>query len=443
MVRSPGPATSASAGHAAGHDTGHTEGYNREDAGQQRYENHKMGTRMGTYQDTHPWLSFSVDLQRMPPDFWMAMGEAKSKCDHIAQVPLRNDVALELYKLYLAKGVHATTAIEGNTLSEEQVREEIDGALKVPESQEYQRQEIVNIIEACDAIESGVFASGAHDGMLRYDDILKYNEMALKGLDLDDGVAPGQIRDHSVVVGNVYRGPPADQCADLLNRLCDWLNGPAFIDLHVRFGVGASLLRAALAHLYLAWIHPFGDGNGRTARLVEFQILVASGVPSPSAHLLSNHYNHTRPRYYSELKQASQNGGDVTAFLCYGFDGFVEGLRSQIGYILENYLQDLVWRDFIDQQLVDQSDQVAARQKELLVALFREKRPVKKASLTTLSARTAELYREKGPKTLSRDVNALSTLDLIRSTADGWAANRSLIRQFLPPISDVPTPVAP
>ncbi len=38
----------------------------------------------------------------------------------------------------------------------------------------------------------------------------------------------------------------------------------------------------------MAWIHPFGDGNGRTARLLEFLILARCGmVPLPAAHLLS------------------------------------------------------------------------------------------------------------------------------------------------------------
>ena len=54
-----------------------------------------------------------------------------------------------------------------------------------------------------------------------------------------------------------------------------------------------AILRAITAHLYLIWIHPFGDGNGRLARLVEFTILLKSGIPSIAAHLLSNHYNAT------------------------------------------------------------------------------------------------------------------------------------------------------
>ena len=44
------------------------------------------------------------------------------------------------------------------------------------------------------------------------------------------------------------------------------------------------LLRAIVAHLYIAWIHPFGDGNGRTARLVEADLLARFGVPEISCH---------------------------------------------------------------------------------------------------------------------------------------------------------------
>jgi hypothetical protein len=69
------------------------------------------------YERSHPWLKFSVEIDRLAPEFWMMLGEAMSKCDHIRGVPLRRDTAERLHQVYLAKGVLATTAIEGNTLS--------------------------------------------------------------------------------------------------------------------------------------------------------------------------------------------------------------------------------------------------------------------------------------------------------------------------------------
>ncbi len=61
--------------------------------------------------------------------------------------------------------------------------------------------------------------------------------------------------------------------------------------------IATGVLKAIVAHLYIAWIHPFGDGNGRTARMVEFKICLSSGIAVPAGHLLSNHYNETREAY--------------------------------------------------------------------------------------------------------------------------------------------------
>jgi Fic family protein len=88
---------------------------------------------------------------------------------------------------------------------------------------------------------------------------------------------------------------------------------------------------ATLAHLYIAWIHPFGDGNGRTARALEAAILAHTQLaPWVSCALLSDHYNRTRTRYYQRLAQASRSEQDVTQFLVYAAEGFVDLLRAQI-----------------------------------------------------------------------------------------------------------------
>ena len=101
---------------------------------------------MKTFEKTHPWLSFQLDLGRLNHKIWMALGEADSKCEHISGVPLQPATAENLHMLYLAKGVRATTAIEGNTLSEEEVIERIEGKLALPPSREYLGKEVDNIV---------------------------------------------------------------------------------------------------------------------------------------------------------------------------------------------------------------------------------------------------------------------------------------------------------
>lgn len=107
---------------------------------------------MRTFERTHPWLSFRIELRKAAPPLWLLLGEAASKCDHMAGVPLRPATAQSLHQLYLAKGALATTAIEGNTLTEKEVLARIQGKLKLPPSKEYLGQEVDNIVAACNGI---------------------------------------------------------------------------------------------------------------------------------------------------------------------------------------------------------------------------------------------------------------------------------------------------
>jgi Fic family protein len=246
-------------------------------------------------------------MRRAEPSLWITLGECASKCEHIAGVPLLPETASRLYLVYLAKGALATTAIEGNTLSEQEVLNHLEGKLKLPPSREYLAQEIDNVVRGCNSILAEISSRRQPD--LDRNRIEELNRIILNKLSLEEGVVPGEVRRHGVTVAR-YRGAPAEDCAYLLERLCQWLASPDFAPAG-EFSIQTSILKAIVAHLYLAWIHPFGDGNGRTARLVEFQILICSGVPAPAAHLLSNHYNQTRTEYYRQLDHASRSGGDV------------------------------------------------------------------------------------------------------------------------------------
>ena len=77
---------------------------------------------MRTHEETHPWINFTLDARSLNHTTWLLLGEAVSKMEHVAGVPLGPDAADRLHSVYLAKGVLATTAIEGNTLTEEEVQ---------------------------------------------------------------------------------------------------------------------------------------------------------------------------------------------------------------------------------------------------------------------------------------------------------------------------------
>src|SRR5271157_5701761 len=138
------------------------------------------------YEKTHPWLTFSVDFRPASPSFWATLGECHSKCEHIAGVPLRPDVAEKLHEVYLAKGIWGTTAIEGNTLSEEEVRKHVQGKLDLPPDKEYLKQEIDNILQESNRMLRVI--SNGNSLPLSPERIQEINGMVLKGLKLEEGV---------------------------------------------------------------------------------------------------------------------------------------------------------------------------------------------------------------------------------------------------------------
>ncbi len=387
---------------------------------------------MRTFERTHPWLSFSANLQNAAPRLWLMLGECQSKCEHIARVPLRPGTAKQLYQMYLAKGVSATTAIEGNTLSEREVREHLEGKLNVPPSREYLVREVDNVVLGCNEILQGI-VEGRIPGITS-EAIQHLNEVVLNGLTLEEGCVPGRIREHSVVVGR-YRGAPPQDCKWLLQRLCEWLNSDDF-NAPSGLTIVYAILKAVIAHLYLAWIHPFGDGNGRTARLLEFQILIGAGIPAASAHLLSNHYNLTRSEYYRQLENASRSGGDILLFVTYAVQGFLDGLKQQIDVIWEQQW-DVAWRNYVHERFRDKTSPSQMRRRHLVLDLSQRVKPVPKAEIPDISARLAHAYARSTDKTLIRDLNAMCEAGLIVKTPDGYRAHKELILAFLPQRADV------
>lgn len=385
-----------------------------------------MGHSRRQYEDTHPQLTFSLDTRRFGPELWMLLGEARSKVEHIAGVPLRSATSRDLHLLYLAKGLHGTTAIEGNTLTEDQVRDHLGGDLRLPPSQAYLTTEIDNILAALNAAQELVLAGEAR---LTASAICQLNGVILKDLQLDEGVVAGRVRRRGAVVGP-YRGAPAEDCEHLLGRMCEWLGGPGF-EAPESWGIGQDILRAILAHLYIAWIHPFGDGNGRTARLLEAIILMARGVPTPAAHLLSNHYNTTRTEYYRRLDEARHSPDHLVAFLAYAVRGFVDQLTQQIE-VIRSQQRHQAWQDHVEAVFRSRTGPTAHRQRLIALELGARGSPVRRADIRLLSPPIALAYLGKTAKTVTRDLNALRDLDLIVPDVGGWRAITEIVSAFLP-----------
>lgn len=371
------------------------------------------------------WITFQLDLHRLPWQSWVRLGECVARCVQIKTVPLKPHVRERLHLIYLAKGVRATTAIEGNTLSEDQVLASIENRLELSSAKKYLKQEVDNIVEACNEIAEQVAAGRPRP--ISCQDLCHYNNRVLAGgIPHDDAAVPGQIRQHNVVVGNVYRAPDVRNVAILTNRFCDWMNSSDFDrdEMAMHFAI----LKAVTAHLYIAWIHPFGDGNGRVARLLEFAILLRSGIPSPAAHLLSNHYNLTRNEYYGQLNRASKTE-DPTAFFAYAISGFLDGLKEQLAFIQQHVIA-VCWRDYIYEVFATRRfSATTKRRRELALRIAEQGEPMDRDTIHILMRKE---YKNRTEKTLTRDLNELERRKLVVREKGRYAANRDLILEFLP-----------
>ena len=385
------------------------------------------------YEKTHPWLTF-----RLPKSLFMELGywlgEAVSKTEHLSHTPLLPELALTLNRIYLEKGVIASTAIEGNSIGEELAREIIEGRKHAPESQKYMEQEIENVLKASNGILARIEEEEDLPD-LTIEQIKEFNRIVLEKLP-GRKAEGGVIRGYSVLVGNVYRGAPCEECEFLLKRLTGWLaSGDFVVAEELRLACG--FIKAIVAHIYFVWIHPFGDGNGRTARLIELYLLLQAGFPAPSAHLLSDYYNKTREEYYEELRRLSSDksrGYDLTPFIRYALRGYLDGIRGQIE-LVEQEQCDILWKQYTH-NLFDKKPRTKATERQKKLALFiNDFDEPQEVTYENLPPVLYLSYRGLTARCLSRDINQLILMNLVKRTEAGCLFARKELITHLKPIS--------
>lgn len=360
------------------------------------------------------------------------MGQIQAKCEQIKYLPISPELVAKLSEVYLAKGVNATTAIEGNTLTEQEVLKIRRQELQVQPSHEYLQREVENSYAAFESIRQEV--SENPWSPLTVERICELHALVFDGLAKPDMDDPGQLRSRKVVVGN-YKPPEPQYCHDLLVNFCDWLE--EFLEVKSSPGTpeasaeqfARAVFAAVMSHLYLLLIHPFADGNGRLSRAIEARILLVSGIPTMSTQLLSNHYNQTRPRYYQLLDTISLSRKfPAEKFIGYALEGFSEQLDTQLEDF-ENENIRLLMAGHIQKEFTGQTKPLQLRQKELATALAFRPEPVPPHAVPSLTPLLAKYYEKKTLKSVSRDLNALSRLGIINLTLFGVEINRNLFAQ--------------
>jgi len=359
---------------------------------------------------------------------WLLLGQCEAYVKSINNTPILPHYYGQLMKVALMKGAQATTAIEGNTLSEEEVRKVMDNQ-KLPPSKEYQEIEVRNILNAFNELLSEVVKTGVND-FISPELLLQFHKLVGRDLGEHFAAIPGQFRNSDVIVGR-YRCPDYRDVPILLERLCRWLKGEFKFGL-VEQSFHEIVIQSIVSHVYIEWIHPFGDGNGRTGRLVEFYILLRGGNPDIASHILSNYYNLTRPEYYRQFEKATDSK-DLTDFIEYALLGFRDGLVQTLEVIqqsqFENTWKKLIYDKFDEIRLSSRED-VFKRQRALALEM-----PVNKeytlSQISGLTVNLAKLYAGLNEKTIRRDIEKLTDMELVRKTATAYIANTVILHSMI------------
>lgn len=228
----------------------------------------------------------------------------------------------EMQNRALILEAHHTTHIEGTQLTLEQSELLLSGhevAMVNPDD----TQELLNYRDAFNLV-AGYLGDGGPITEVLVREIHKQLVKNVRG----GKAAPGEYRKIPNFVVNsktkevIYEQPSAGEVPRLMAELIEWINLEK--DIH-------PVLAAAVAQFQLVHIHPYLDGNGRSARLLSTLCLYKDGYDFKRLFTISEYYDRDRPAYYKAIQGVRDNNMDMTGWLEY----FTQGLAVQMKEICE------------------------------------------------------------------------------------------------------------
>ncbi len=238
----------------------------------------------------------------------------------------------KLRRQALLHNTHSSTAIEGNKLTLEQVEALSEGKDIIATNKD--KQEVLNYIEALEKI-----PTLTEKNKMKASDLLNIHRIITKDV-MQNTADSGVFRNRQVFVGKrifdgttfkeivEYMPPKTKEVPQLVREFIDWLN------LAKNWKINPVLM-AGIVHYEIARIHPFIDGNGRTARLFATLILYLSGFDYRRIFALDDYYDRDRQAYYTALKTAQVNDGDITLWLEYFTDGVAYSVKEAKDTVLK------------------------------------------------------------------------------------------------------------
>lgn len=249
-------------------------------------------------------------------------------------IKLKDEWFADMQKETLILETHYSTHIEGTELSLEQAKSILEGK-DIRGIRPDDKKELLNYKKAMDFISKYL---GKEDpiteGLIR-----ELHKILVRGV-RGDQADPGNYRKIQNYVVNsrtreiIYTPPSPLEVPHLMKEFVEWLNVTK--DL-------SHILVAGIVQFQFVHIHPFIDGNGRTARLLSTLILYKTGYDFKRLFTLSEYYDKDRSAYYKAIQSVRQNNMEMTTWLEY----FVNGLISQMTEIHKKGKKIIIAENFV------------------------------------------------------------------------------------------------
>lgn len=339
-------------------------------------------------------------------------------------IPLPPAVQSRIDSLNILRAVRGTTGIEGTEVSETEV-EQIMAAMPedrvLPPGRQRAEQEVRNaemvMLYVAEVLKK------QPDLPVTEELVCTIHKLTTEKIDYPNN-EPGAYRNHAVVVGTYTPPRTGEEVRKLMSQFIEWLaQGPPR-------GWPAAV-RAIAAHFYLISIHPFGDGNGRTARGLESFLLYQGGINARGFYSLSNFYYQNRPEYVEMLDHVRfETNGDITPFVKFALRGLVAEQEGVHEAILAE-VTTIAFRDFAREALSHDGKlgtKPGERMFHFLLGLPDE--PVSVTQLRRGGHPLSVLYQGVTGRTISRDLNYLESHNLIKIENGMISANLDVMEHF-------------
>lgn len=259
-------------------------------------------------------------LALLNPSFDSDLIDVLTELEKLRTLQLSGDVHpyifLQLKTIFHMLESIGSARIEGNHTT---IADYVENRLESPHSRSEQLDEIRNIEQAMRYIDEAI-GMGAE---ISEHFIRELHSLTVAGLNKEGDKTPGRYRLHSVAIAQSSHLPP------------DAVHVPAYMQELVAFinqkdKPKYDLMKIALAHHRFGWIHPFGNGNGRTVRLLTYALLVKYGFNVQAGGRVLNPtavFCNDRQRYYEMLSRADT--------------GTDEGLEAWCTYVLSGISTEL------------------------------------------------------------------------------------------------------